>query len=287
MDKEANNDKPRIVAYFTGYQKIENQQEQPFNPDVKDIPSFVESIDVIALAFVLVNNGTIQYTCKPGETSLCNGKGYWTQQEIKNWLLRVKTTYPNTKFVLSIGGSLYNDWASISNATDFASNVITNIKENWTVTYNGQQFNLIDGLDIDYEDGGSSLPNNVTFKSIIKALSIKMKTQLNSAPILSLPYYGGSPWAPKDFIDIQDLITFVSTMGYGDDVSTYNNLKAHGYFAIKGFSYQTQQNPNVVKTIIDHNKLQSAMFWNLSCVSSTGSYPAQYITVMNDSITNN
>jgi GH18 family chitinase len=253
---------PHIVAYWTGYEKLD------FNPGVATIPAYVKDIDVLILAFALVQNGTIQYTCAAGETCLCNGPGYWTEAEIKQWLGNIRAACPNIKIVLPVGGWAYCDWNSVTDATTFATNMVERLGD-WT--------GLIDGLDIDYEQGAGTttpLPGNISFYSVIQALINEMQTRLPGNPVLSLPYYGGSPWQPADLAPLKDSISFVSTMGYGADTYDYQNLLQNGYRATNGFSNSSMA-PSAVTTFIQSNSIKAAMFWNL-CEDANGT-PAEYV----------
>jgi hypothetical protein len=261
-----NTNLPRIVAYWTGYEKLD------FNPSQPSIPTFVKDINVLILAFSLVRNGTIQYTCAPNETCLCNGEQYWTQSQIKQWLGAIKTSYPEIKILLSIGGWAFNDWKSVTNATTFVSKVVDKF-DDWS--------DMIDGLDIDYESGAdstTSLPDNISFHSVVKALIDEMVSRLSGNPILSLPYYSGSPWRPNDLADLKDSISFVSTMGYGQDTSDYQELLEAGYRAVNGIS--DGMTLSDVVPFIKNNEIKAAMFWNLC--EAPNDPPSAFIKALND-----
>jgi len=288
MNSKISQTVPRIVAYWTGYESITKLKDLPFNPSVQEIPSYVQNIDVICLAFALIKNGTIQYTCAADETCLCMGtqRNYWTQTEIKAWLKRVRNTYPKTRFVLSIGGWAYNDWSSIQSAEMFADKVVDRIKNDWSIQENGETIYLVQGVDLDYETGDSTpLPSKVSFKDIIQQIATKLSVEVDKETIVSLPYYDGSPWSPSELTGLQDSITFVSTMNYSDGLEDYNTLKNLGYRAVKGFSHSSQDT-ETVSSIIQNSGLTSAMYWNLSTLgeNASSSPPFKYINAMNDAL---
>ncbi len=259
---------PRIVAYWTGYEKLD------FNPSEPAIPAYVQDVDVLILAFALVQGGTLQYTCASDETCLCNGPQYWTQEQIEEWLRAIKASYPEIKVLLSIGGWAFNDWASVTSAGDFASNVVGKLGE-WS--------GLVDGVDIDYELGSgstTSLPSSVSFHDVVSALIKEMDGTGSGSATLSLPYYGGSPWQPADLVDLSDNISFVSTMGYGQNTGDYDALLAAGYRAVKGIS--GDWTPSGVGPIFKNNNIKAGMFWNLC--ENKGSPPSAYIEALNASL---
>lgn len=259
---------PRIVAYWIGWGKLD------FDPG-KPIPGYVKNIDVLALAFSLVKNGGIETTCSSNETCLCNGPNYWDQQQIQQWIAAIKAACQNIKVVMSVGGWAYNDWSSVTDPMAFATSVVDNLI-NWAGAF--------DGVDIDYEGGpdGNVLPGNVTFYSVIQELISQMESRLTGNPVLSLPYYGGSPWGPGDLKDLAGSITFTASMGYDRyDTSDYQALLQAGFRAANGFDNGELQ-PGEIGPFVSQNNIKAAMFWNL-CDDSQGA-PADIINALNESL---
>jgi len=257
---------PRIIAYWIGWQNLD------FNPGNPVIPAYVKDIDVLILAFALVKNGDIEYTCASNETCVCNGSQYWSQEQVMAWVKNIRTAYPNIKVLLSVGGWAYNDWQTVTNANTFAANVVNSLSS-WENTF--------DGLDIDYETGDGSLPPNVNFCDVMQALVGEMEARLPGNPVLSFPYYGGSPFSLDSLAGLTGSITFAATMGYGDDTGDYQALLAAGFRAANGFS-NTMMPPGQIASFVDQNNIKAAMFWNL-CDPSEGP-PAGFIVALNESL---
>ena len=312
---------PLLTAYWTGYQKFTDSGDNPFNPSETSVPDYVKDIDVIALAFLLVQKGTVQDNCDAAtQTCLCmDNKTYWSLKDTKTWVQNTLDASPDTRFILSIGGWAFCDWASVKSADDFAQNVHDYIKNNWAKDEKDlSKGYLVSGIDLDYElgsDSNTALSDKIDFSDLIKSLSTKLKPLLGDDLIISLPLYSGSPAITQNALfpgnssgepdkskGLQDVVSFVCTMDYDLNMSDFNQLNDWGYTGVMGFSYSPTgdlqdsdlwENPesNPLRTpagvakAITKNKIKNAMYWTLSMLSNPkDTAPGEFIKAMKTAI---
>jgi hypothetical protein len=300
------------VGYWLGSRKLTGAENQPFDPDIEQAPDYVGHVDLVVLSFVLVQNGTIQFTCdvSQGQECLCTGPehGGWTQEQIKAWIIRTQKQFPRVEFALSIGGEKFNDWASLTSAEDFADNVVEHLTQYWTVQDEaGHLQYLIQGIDVDYEtfelgenNSCTPLPKHVTFFELMKQLALKLR-EVIPEPIVSLPFFYASPADVKEVLltpdseeGLQSYLTFVGIMNYASisqTMSLCQQLKSLGYRDVCGFD--SSRNPKAVADIVDtgnsmkRDQINSGMYWQLAKMGTSQGQPVppfMYIEALNASL---
>lgn len=174
-----------FLAYWLGY--------QAGGPLLEATP---KSVGVVALAFAVTSPGST------GDTiTLDFLTSKHSEAEIRAGAKALQAR--GTKVVMSINGKPnwpghQGGWANLD-AKAFATNVRSIVIDDWG----------LDGVDLDNED--PSLTPGADFVAVVKAL----RTGLGPGPLLTLPVYLG-PARDAYLSQVKDVISFVSTMAYGN-----------------------------------------------------------------------
>jgi Glycosyl hydrolases family 18 len=273
---------PKIIAYWIGWIAQTEQAYPQFQ-----VPA---SIDVVTLAFGLVQHGKVfpglLEMLLPPYSSSCsncferdgltvcpttclldtNVDPSYTRDNLKSWIKSAKQTNPNQKFLLSIGGSRYCDWNSITDPTAFANSVKDELA-NWN-----DESQLIDGVDIDYEYadccGTTFSAGSNSIVEVIEGIA-----GILDNGILSLPIYSGTPQdLQQNFARLKSSVSYVATMDYQCDLSWWG-ASYQGVFnwQAMGFATPSDNNPHANEAVTNcftnasrHGiTLSAAMLWNL------------------------
>ncbi|HXD29954.1 MAG TPA: glycosyl hydrolase family 18 protein [Pyrinomonadaceae bacterium] len=273
---------PKIITYWIGWTPQSEQAYPQFQ-----VPS---NIDVVTLAFALVQDGLVfpgllEMPLPPNSnpcsncvdqngTTICpttclldtNVDPSYTRDNLKSWIQAAKQANPNLKFLLSIGGSRYCDWNSITDPSAFANSVKDELAR-WN-----DECQLIDGVDIDYENadccGTTFDPSSSSIVEVIEGIA-----GILDNGILSLPIYGGTPQdLQQNFAKLKSSVSYVATMDYGCSLYWWSP----GYQGVfnwlaMGFSTPGGDNPHANQVVTecfaaasnDGVTLSAAMLWNL------------------------
>lgn len=273
---------PKIITYWIGWIPQSQQAYPQFQ-----VPA---NIDVVTLAFALVQDGLVfpglLEMLLPPYAVPCNNcfqrdgltvcpttclldtnvDSSYTRDNLKSWIQSAKQTNPNQKFLLSIGGSRYCDWNSITDPSAFANSVKDELAR-WN-----DESQLIDGIDIDYENAdccGTTFDSNSN--SIVEVIEGIAGVLDNG--ILSLPIYSGSPQdLQRNFATLKSSVSYVATMDYQCDLSWWG-ARYQGVFnwLAMGFSTPSDNNPHANEAVPNcfanasrqGITLSAAMLWNL------------------------
>jgi hypothetical protein len=288
---------PKIVTYWLGWVAESSQAYY----HLQGLPDYV---DVVTLAFALVQGGEllpgVQAVPLPAGSSPCQGCGpapggkilcpatclldtavdpTHTRDNLKSWVKAAKAGNPNLKVLLSIGGSRYCDWRSVTDPQAFANHVRTEISR-WNDA--GQ---LVDGVDIDYENadccgttfGAQTDTIVVVIEEIAKALA--------AGSIVSLPIYGGSPQdLMRNLGRLRSCVTYACTMDYSCNLSGYQGYQPQVNWLAMGFD--TGSSGNAVTACFNSAAgagvtLAAGMLWNLGSQEEAPQFLAQLNASLN------
>ncbi len=265
---------PRMIAYWLGY----IQEADQGYPQLRSLP---ETLDVVALAFALVQDGLVQSTCAgidcPGGPPPSNptclldtaADPTHTRENIATWIRAAKAEH-DVELVLSIGGASFCDWDSVNRLPgDRAAKLATFVQSvvdelaRWNAL---SEDPVIDGVDIDYENPdtcGSTLedPDSVSISEIIRSVAEALPDA-----IVSVPIYGGSPdslLGQLAALTDDGSLSYAATMGYGCGMDFYEQYASEVRSLAMGFN--VDDGPGAITSCLSGNpSIGSAMLWNLS-----------------------